>query len=352
MYIVKKLSCLKALCPTCEGESNENLKNFFTACILQIGSVQLVIFQHSPCCVQCMSYSASLMPGFLLKKIPLATCIATHALALALLHRSVMSFHQSPPWVAQVGRGEVRWVWRMRKALKTHVLDAYSCHMGSMGQSVVMLQQDTSTELSTTFWSDCWFQMIPKEVTICGTGDCDPLGHVVLYKWASVIPEQHQHQFSRRCLRAEFFGFWWGGMVPLFAYPLHFMLEVVDPAFIASHYALQEAVTLCFVLSQKFLVCVHASFLQFKSQLSRNPPYRHCGTAARTSWVIWWAKPWLMSQYGGHIVHHNATVFLDDTFNLRNCLLDSVGLARSRSICHTTHTLLKLPTPFIHLLQW
>jgi hypothetical protein len=117
--------------------------------------------------------------------------------------------------------------------------------------------------------------MIPKEVTICGTGDFGPLGHVVLYKWASVIPEQRQYHFSHRCLPAECFGFWRGGMAPYFTCLLRFRLEVVDPAFIASRYALQEAVIFCFLSSQKFLAGVHVSFLQFKNQLSRHPPCSH-----------------------------------------------------------------------------
>jgi hypothetical protein len=32
-------------------------------------------------------------------------------------------------------------------------------------------------------------------------------------------------------------------MVPIFAYPLCFMMKVVDPAYINSHNALQEAIT-------------------------------------------------------------------------------------------------------------
>jgi len=41
-----------------------------------------------------------------------------------------------------------------------------SGHMGNMRPSIVMLQQNTSTEQSALSWSYGWSQMIPKEVTM------------------------------------------------------------------------------------------------------------------------------------------------------------------------------------------
>jgi hypothetical protein len=86
--------------------------------------------------------------------------------------------------------------------------------------------------------------------------------------------------------------------------------------------------------------------------LSRHPP---CSHFLELQHVVDDVVSWTMTdvQHDAHLVHHNATVFPDDTFNLLNCLqrYDSVGLARSRSICHSRHAILKLPTPFIHLLQ-
>jgi hypothetical protein len=45
---------------------------------------------------------------------------------------------------------------------------------------------------------------------------------------------------------------------------------IVDPAFISSYYALQEAIIFCFISSQEFLTGVHVSFLEFRSHLFRH----------------------------------------------------------------------------------
>lgn len=116
--------------------------------------------------------------------------------------------------------------------------------MGSMGPSVVMLQLDMCPWCFDMIACFKWF----LRTSVWGTGVCGPLEHAVLYSWASVIPEQHQHHFSCVCLHVEFFGFVWAGMALFSACPLHFMLEVVDPNFTSSHYALQEAVIFCFIL--------------------------------------------------------------------------------------------------------
>jgi hypothetical protein len=48
------------------------------------------------------------------------------------------------------------------------------------------------------------------------------------------------------------FWIWFAGMVPFFACPFHFKLELVDSAFFSTHHVLQEAVAFCFISLQKF----------------------------------------------------------------------------------------------------
>jgi hypothetical protein len=55
-------------------------------------------------------------------------------------------------------------------------------------------------------------------------------------------------------------------MAPLFACLLHFGLVVADPAFISSHYALQEVITFCFVPSQKWLRMQAKDFIREESR--------------------------------------------------------------------------------------
>jgi hypothetical protein len=109
-----------------------------------------VIFQHSPCCAPCMSSSASLMPGFLVKKYPLAACAASDALPLALLHWITMIFHKEPPWVAQSWGRHSEWMFLIISAVtwegcglamscsnKTQVVSSSpsSFHTGTSGPS-------------------------------------------------------------------------------------------------------------------------------------------------------------------------------------------------------------------------
>jgi len=93
---------------------------------------------------------------------------------------------------------------------------------------------------------------------------------------------------------------------PFFAFPLHLRQKVVDPPFTPSQYVLQEAIVFClikgkFVLFRaikaergnsstvplvlnlssrwstslyRFLAGIHPSFFQYRSRLSRHPPYR------------------------------------------------------------------------------
>jgi hypothetical protein len=108
------------------------------------------------------------------------------------------------------------------------------------------------------------------------------------------------------------------------------MLVVVDLASISSHYVLQEAIIFCFLLSDKFLVGVHTSYLRFRSHLPRHPPCRH---SVELQYVMDGMVSWTMTdvQQGSHFIHLNTTVFPNDTFSLRNCLqcYDFVGFVYS-----------------------
>jgi hypothetical protein len=61
-------------------------------------------------------------------------------------------------------------------------------------------------------------------------------------------------------------------MAPFIACPLRFRLVVVDPGFISSNCALQEAVIFYLISSPKLW---QASFLQFGSHFCRHPPSGH-----------------------------------------------------------------------------
>jgi hypothetical protein len=91
-----------------------------------------------------------------------------------------------------------------------------------------------------------------------------------------------------------------------FASSLHFRLVVVDPYFNSNHYALEEAITFCFVSSQKFLAGVHTFFLLFRSHLSS---IHLRVTATRHGWygVMDDMVRWTMTdiQHGGHVTHFN-----------------------------------------------
>ena len=131
-----------------------------------------IIFQHNLNCVQCIFSSVSsalLRPGFLWEKIFwLLVSAFVHCLLDFFVRSESGSTKRLFKWSIDVVilRGEVCRVGWMRKTLKMHVLDLCSCSTGSMGPSIVMLQQNTRSESTTTFSSDCWFQMIFKDVAV------------------------------------------------------------------------------------------------------------------------------------------------------------------------------------------
>jgi len=129
-------------------------------------------------------------------------------------------------------------VWRVRQMWKTlewQILDCCDSWTGSMGPSIVMLQQNTCTQQSTSFGLDCRMQVILEETYICCTGHSVTSGHVVLQNYPSFIPKESRHNVSCRWLCPDFFWFWWGGMAPFLVRFLGFWLVVVGPGFISSN---------------------------------------------------------------------------------------------------------------------
>jgi hypothetical protein len=167
---------------------------------VQIGSVQLVIFQHSPLCLQCNSSSSSLMSGFLLEKKKFFGCMWSHSRTTS--YTSSSDRKVFPPGAFLCGQ-------KVREALELNLPGRLSCHTDPTWPSFVTQREATSIEQSMRFWSDDRSQMFPKEVAVWGVCDCGLRGLGLLYKWALVIPEWLQRHFSFRCLRAEFFGIWW-----------------------------------------------------------------------------------------------------------------------------------------------
>ena len=136
-------------------------------------------------------------------------------------------------------------VWRVRpmwKTLEGQILDCWNSWTGSMGPSIVMLEQNTCTQTSTSFGliAGCrWFFRRSAYVALVSV----PPGHVVLLNYPSFIPKEGKRNLSRRWLCAEFFRFWWGGMAPFLARFLGFRLVVVDPGFISRNISSQKAIT-------------------------------------------------------------------------------------------------------------
>ena len=97
------------------------------------------------------------------KKSLLAESTATHAPPTAPLRRTWYTCLPSPIWAVQnmkVTGGEVWRVRRMWKTLEGQILDCCNSWTGSMGPSIVMLQQNTCTQKSVSFGLDCRTQMI------------------------------------------------------------------------------------------------------------------------------------------------------------------------------------------------
>jgi len=85
--------------------------------------------------------------------------------------------------------GEVWWVRWMWKTFEGQILDCCNSWTGSMGPSIVMLEQNTCTQTPTLFGPDCRTQVILQEICISCTCHSVPPGHVVLQNYSSFIPK-------------------------------------------------------------------------------------------------------------------------------------------------------------------
>ena len=96
----------------------------------------------------------------------------------------------------KVTGGEVWRVRRMWKTLEGQILDCCNRWTGSMGPSIVTLQQSICTQQSVSFGLDCRKQMI-LEICILCTVHSVPPGHVVFKDYPSFIPKESHHKLSR-----------------------------------------------------------------------------------------------------------------------------------------------------------
>ena len=192
--------------------------------------VSIAFHTSVPALQKCMDTSRKKV--FWLRVQPLV-----HRLLYLFVGPERLASHRLFEWSKDV---KITWgeVWRVRPMWKTlggHILDCCNSWMGSMGLSIVMLQQNTCTQKSMSFGLDGRTQVILEEICICFTGHSLTPGHVVLQNYHSFIPKENQHNLSHRWLCAEFSQFWWGGTAPFLARILGFQLVVVDPDFISSN---------------------------------------------------------------------------------------------------------------------
>jgi len=120
-----------------------------------------------------------------------------------------LASHRLFDWSKDV---EISWgeVWRVRRMWKTlegQILDCWNSWTGSMEPSIVMLQQNTFTQKSTSFGLDCRKQVILEENCICCTGHSVPPGLVVLQNYPSFIPKRVSITFPADGCERNFFGF-------------------------------------------------------------------------------------------------------------------------------------------------
>lgn len=132
---------------------------------------RFVIFSiQSPLCS--VFSSASLLAGFLFKKNSFGH---VRGQSFTASNPSSSEWKVFPPIASLRGPklsryGGCGWHSKRLSSIVAATDNTTSHRTSSMRLSVVMLHQDASTGQSTTFWSDCRFQMIPREVAICDTG--------------------------------------------------------------------------------------------------------------------------------------------------------------------------------------
>jgi hypothetical protein len=129
--------------------------------------------------------------------------------------------------------------------------------------------------------------MVHWQVTLWWTSDHGPLTHVMHQNRPLTVPEQRQYNFTCRRLCKKFVGFRWMRMSSFFAHSLCFWLEIMDPAFICSHYALKKSISISLITPLKFFTVIHTPFLQFCCEWFWHLSCTH-------SCIIWSAEPWLI----------------------------------------------------------
>jgi hypothetical protein len=125
-----------------------------------------------------------------------------------------ISFNTGPPVFTKcMDSSRKKFLWLSAQPLMHRLLYLF------IRTELVMLQKDTSSQKSTSLWSDCRSKMILQEIWIWGTGDSVPPRRVVLQERVSIIFP------ADGCVR-NFLGFWWWGKTPFLARSLCFRLVV------------------------------------------------------------------------------------------------------------------------------
>jgi len=111
-------------------------------------------------------------------------CLRVQPFMHRLLHLFIWPERLAPHLFAwskkvKIAWGEVWRLWRMWKTLEGQILDCCNSRTGSMGPRIVVLQQNTCTQTSTSFGLDCRTQVILEEICIRCTGHSVPPGHEV-----------------------------------------------------------------------------------------------------------------------------------------------------------------------------
>jgi hypothetical protein len=179
-------------------ESNENLKYFLSRNLLNTKGTQWLHFStYSPLRTihVFQRFGSAWIP---LKKSLLTESAATHAPPAFVGPERLASHRLFERSKDLKFTGDEIWrVRRMWKTLERSILDCCKSWTGSMGPSIVMLQQNTSTQKSASFGLYCRTQMILYEICIRCTVHSVPPGHVVIQDYPSFIPKESQHKLSR-----------------------------------------------------------------------------------------------------------------------------------------------------------
>ena len=146
-----------------EGESNENLKYFLSCNLLNTEGTQWLFFYVVSIVFHTSVLALRKCTHTCRKKI-LAEGAATSAQPAAPSSRTWKTWLPLPLWAVErhesLWGGEVWWVRRMWKTLARRIVDCCNSWLGNLGSSIVMLEQNTFTQTSTSFGLDCRMHVI------------------------------------------------------------------------------------------------------------------------------------------------------------------------------------------------